>query len=327
LKKYLMVTVAGLFVILLVAVHLSCSDDSSSSSSSSSPATLDETNVDKTLAYVVQTVPGCTQGALVTANQAFLDAVSLLNQQVVDKKVSLVPSSNEFDPAAELTEPINLEGTCGGTITGKLKGDEATGDISGDISFNNFCEGDAGSNVQIDGDLSFSGNIDPEAEDLEINNLKGSSKGITLTVNEGSEQRVYTASFNASLSISSDSVSITIKNFTFADQTEGTEVKLQNFAMTVTEGASTTTVTISGTIDVTDQGSVTFQTVGPVTVSDDGETISGTIKVSGADNTQILVSIDDGVLTVQADTNGDGTYDYFPDALDCTGVALDDISL
>jgi hypothetical protein len=328
LKKSLTIMVAGVFVILLAMFHLSCSDDSGGGSSgSSSSATLDGANVDKTLDYIVETIPGCSQqGALVTANQAVLDAVSIMKEQVVEKKVSLVPSSNAFDPAAEVTEPINFQGTCGGSMSGELTGDDATGDISGDISFDNFCQGEIGSSVVIDGDLSFSGNIDLEAEELEINNLNGSSEGITITVDEGGEQRVYIVSFNASLSMSGDSVSITIKNFAFVDQAEGTEVKLQNFTMTVTEGASSTSLTMSGTIDVTDQGSVTFETVGPITVSNDGQTMTGTIKVSGADNTQILVSIDDGVLTVQADTDGDGTYDYYPDALDCTGVALDDIS-
>jgi hypothetical protein len=83
---------------------------------------------------------------------------------------------------------------------------------------------------------------------------------------------------------------------------------------------------MSGTIDVTDQGSVTIQTVEPIVVSDDGETMTGTIMVSGANKTHIEISIADGILTVHADTDGDGTYDYEPDALDCTGVALDDIS-
>jgi hypothetical protein len=324
MKKYTALTAVLLALILITVVHISCSSDSSSSSGdgSSTPATLDEANVDRTLDYIVQTVPGCSQGTVVTANQAILEAISLTKQQVADKRVRMSPLQNLFQPEAEQTETIDLEGTCGGTMTGELKGDDVTGDISGDISINNFCQGETGSNVVINGKLSFSGNLDPDSGDL--TSLSGSSKGITLTVDEAGEQRAYSAAFNASISMSGDTISITVKSFSFADETEGTEIKLQNFTMTVTQGTTQTSVTMSGTINVTDEGSVQFQTVDPLTVSSDGETVGGSIVVQGADNTAMQVTIDNGMLNVIADTDGDGVFETTR-CLDCTGVAVDEI--
>jgi hypothetical protein len=322
MKKYIALAAVLLVLILTTVVHISCSSDSGSSGGSSTPATLDQAAVDKTVDYIAQTVPGCSQGTVVTANQVILDAVSMMKQQVVDKKIRMSPLSDMFQPETEQTEPIDLEGTCGGTMTGELKGDDVTGDISGDISINDFCLGETGSNVVIDGKLNFSGNLDPDSGDL--TSLSGSSKGITLTVDEGGEQRTYSAAFNASISMSGDTISITVKSFTFADETEGTEIKLQNFTMTLNQGTTQTSVTISGTINVTDEGSVEFQTVGPITVSADGETVAGTIVITGADNTAMQVTIDDGMLNVAADTDGDGTFET-ERYLDCTGVAVDEI--
>ena len=325
MKKIFTFAAVGVLVILMSMAHMSCSSDSGSGSSE--PATLDKANVERTLDYIVETVPGCDKGTVVTANQVILDAVSMMKQQVVDKRVMMSPLSETLQPAAEVTEPIELEGTCPGnegTMIGELKGDDVTGDLSGDISFNNFCSGEAGSSVVINGKLSFSGKLDPDSG--ELTSLKGSSKGITITVDEAGEQRTYSTSFNASLGMSGDTISITVKSFTFADDTEGTEIKLQNFSMTITEGATSTSVTMSGAIDVTDEGSVQFQTVGPLTVSDDGDTVAGTIVITGADNTSMQITIDDGMLNILADTDGDGVLEY-EQCLDCTGVAVDDITL
>ena len=329
MKKFFALMAVGLMMLMAHMAFVSCSGSSGGGggdgASSSAPATLDASNVDKTVDYIVQNVPGCTQGTMLTANQVILDTVATLKHKASEKNVSVFPSAaNAYQPAAE---EILLEGNCaggGGTVTADISANESSGDISGDISFNDFCQEASGSTLAVDGSLKFSGNVDPDSGD--INQLSGSSKGITIDVNENGEQRSYSMSFNAALSMSGDTLSVTVDNFTFADDTKGMTVRLMDFSMAATEGATSTQVVMSGTIDVTDQGSVQFQTDPPLTVSDDGETIAGALVMNGADNTGMVVSIDNGLITVQADTDGDGSYDYFPDTLDCTGVALDDIS-
>jgi hypothetical protein len=327
MKKILVLMSVLLMLALTQTAFISCSGSSGGGGgdSTSPPATLDKASVDETMDYVVQTVPGCTQGTALTANQVILDVVATMRRQAFEKRVGVAsPLSAAIKPAAE---EVLLEGNCvggGGNVTADISGNDTTGDLSGKISFNDFCQEEAGSSLAVDGGLTFSGNMDPDTGDL--TQLSGSSKGITINVDEDGEQRSYFVAFNAALSASGDSISVTVKNFTFSDDTEGTEVHLQNFNLTVTDGETATLATMSGTLDVTDQGSVQFETASPLSISDDGETVAGAIKLNGANNTSMLVSIDNAIITVQADTDGDGTYDYTPDSLDCSGVPVDDIS-
>jgi hypothetical protein len=323
MKKGFTIFAVGLLVIIISMVHLSCSSDSGGGGgeSTSPPATLDESNVDQTVNYVAQAVPGCSKGTVMTANQVLLDAITMMKRQAENKRVQMFSTSNMFQPEEAIDPPI--EGICGGTITGDISGNNQTGNLSGDISLNDYCLGEPGSSVVIDGSLSFSGTVNPDTGDLE--QLSGSSSGINILVEDAGQSQSYSISFDASISMGGDTINITIDEFTFSDDTEGIEIKLLDFNMTIIEGDTSTSVTMSGTIDVTDEGSVQFQTVGPITISEDGSTMSGTFVATGADNTQIQVTIVDGMFNIQADTDGDGTFDY-ESCLDCTGVAVGDIT-
>lgn len=314
----------GLFFIGFISIiAFSCGGgDDESQSKSSTPATLDEENVDNTLDYIVETIPGCTQGGTAGVNQALLSFVSTMKQTMHNQiQLSYAPKQNQ--PAAEEQPPIVLEGTCGGTITITITGDETTGEISGSILFEDYCQGvEEEGTVVINGEVVFSGTIDPVTGD--ITQLSGSSTGITVTVTEGDEESSMTIAFNGTLTIGEETIILNLPSFTFIDQTRGIEISLQDFSVTITQVGTSYEIVVSGTLIVTGQGSVQFTTDGPILITEAGEVTEGSITVIGANNTKMQITfLANGIVAVQADTDGDGTYDYFPEDLDCSELDLD----
>ncbi len=334
MKKIIVFSLACVFSILLTVSYISCGgggggddDGGGDTGGTSAPATLNQKAVDDTLTYIANTIPGCTQGMVITANKALLKAVPIIKSKFSEKVVKSL-GSNRVHPTEATDEIIDLEGTCldaPGSISGTVTSDDDTGDLSGDLVIDEFCQDVDGDTVEIDGDLTFDGNIDPDTAD--ITQFSASSSGIAIVITEdGVTSGSVSLSFSASLSAVGNTTTVAIDSFSFTDAIEGTEVNLDNFSMTLTEGESTSQVELSGTIDVLGEGSVQFATDGPLTLSDDGESVSGTMLLTGADGTQIVVTILDGAVEIAADTDGDGEADYFPDDLDCSELSLDDVS-
>ena len=103
MKKIIALLGIGLLLVMTQTVFISCSGSSGGGGGGDSagpPATLDKSTVDETMAYVVQTVPGCTQATVVTSNQVILDTVATITRQASEKKVGIpVPLWNGIEPA------------------------------------------------------------------------------------------------------------------------------------------------------------------------------------------------------------------------------------
>ena len=127
---------------------------------------LTEENVDESLEFVAENVPGCSFGSSVAGTQAVLGSVADLTQKV-SNQVKLSSISRPVRARDVETETIEFEGSCDpnpGMLTVTLSGDEDTGDLSGDVSFEDFCLEIEESESKINGYFEFSGKIDTDTD-------------------------------------------------------------------------------------------------------------------------------------------------------------------
>lgn len=288
-------------------------------------ATLSEENVNDSLEFVAENVPGCSFGSSVAGTQAVLGSVADLTQKV-SNQVKFSSVSRPIRARDVETETIEFEGSCDpnpGMLTVTLSGDEDTGDLSGDVSFEDFCLEIEESESKINGYFEFSGKIDTETD--ELNQLSASTGPEGITLQEDGD--TYTIGLqNGNMTIEEDTITATVESFYVKEVSGGetTEYRVENLYFQATEGDTETQIIASGQFIHPHEGTVDFTTLGPVTVSDEGEIVSGQVQISGAGSTQVLLSTSGGnVFEVRADTNGDGTFDYTSENLDCSEFDLD----
>ena len=125
-----------------------------------------------------------------------------------------------------------------------------------------------------------------------------------------------------------DQITVTISSMVLTEETAGGSVshQLQNVSLVLTSGATESTMMVSGTYINSDEGAVTLSTLEPITVTDQGEVTSGQLVAYGADGTRVSVKPSEGNLfSIQADTNGDGSYDYQAGTMDCSAFDADSL--
>jgi len=125
-----------------------------------------------------------------------------------------------------------------------------------------------------------------------------------------------------------DQIIIGVNSMVLEEDTSDGSVthQLSNVSINMTSGATGSTMSVSGTYSSSDEGSVTISTPEIITVSSEGEIISGTIFINGAQGTRVEIEASGGnFFVIQADTNGDGSYDYQTGTMDCS--AFDSESL
>lgn len=321
-KKIERVSRLGILVALLAIVPLSCDGNGGEVGGGTNQAILNERNVDDSLEFIVENVSGCSFGAAATNTQNKLKSIVDLSLEVSDQ-ITLVSISRPVRPKATETETMEFEGSCGGNITVSLTINDVTGDISGSVSFNDFCQDVDESQSTINGYLEFSGKIDTETD--ELTQLSGSTgvEGITLQQEEDS----YTLGVqNANITIEGDTITATADSLFVREVSDGEvkEYRVENLAFQGSEEGTTTEITASGQFIHPDEGAISFTTLQPIIVSDEEEMVSGQVEITGADNTRAVLTVSgDNVFQVQADTDGDGVYDYFPNNLDCSEFDLD----
>ena len=160
------------------------------------------------------------------------------------------------------------------------------------------------------------------------------STSLTLTLSEavftdGSDR--YTLG-NVSITVSvtdgelNDQITIDVDSLQLDEDTSEGSVTHQfsNVSIGVTSGATETAISVSGTYINSDEGAVTLSTPALITANSEGEIISGNIVASGAQGSRISMTASGGnQFLIQADTDGDGSYDYQPGTMDCSAFDAD----
>ncbi len=294
----------------------------------SSQAQMDETNVNDALDEIVKALPECSRSGSISASSIGKSAENLsatvgLARQLVDFARSGIDgrpvksaAHQAVSPMATTTEPITeIAGNCGGSLSGSISTNEETGDMSGNIIIENYCQQSSeGTTLEANGDFSFDGNINPLTSMTQIN---ASSSG--LSIKSGTDYDM-TAGFDLSLTMTDSGMTVNADSFFVESNASGHRFSGQNVVLstTVDETDMSTTVSLSGAFVDSEDGSMVITTITPLTVVE-GTVTSGSGTVSGAGGSEVLITATGGnQFEVEVDSDGDGQYDDMAETMDCS---------
>jgi hypothetical protein len=276
-----------------------------------SQATIDETNaVDLATGAYYGGNFGTTMalGAIQTEEDRQISRPrTLIVSQALNKCIDLVnftsASSSTFY-GSTYTETIY--GTCGGSGTISIDVNDVTGDFTGSLNFNNYCE----NGVTISGSTSFSGVIDVNTGDL----LKFSFSFDNLSFNDGSDS--FTIDGNISYNYTTYPVTISM-DILMRDDSTGKVFWSHNYFLSITGGANYIDFYILGRYYDPDYGYVDSESTadfriydGDVWPSQGVLIVEGNTGRLGGSTTARFTGYACGACVVDADTEGGGSYDW-----------------
>jgi len=226
-----------------------------------------------------------------------IDTWNLSSQAAVPASASALSS--------DLDETV--DGECGGSYTIGADVNELTGAISnGTLVYNSYC--DAG--VTLSGTVSFSGQMDLITGEM---NLDFTFDDFTATESDISG----TINGTATCDVDIDTGSITFKDIYIRDNSLSKTCWFHNFVVAGTDESSSYSMTINGRYYDPDYGYIDFSTEEPFTILMDDENPSDGVMIAlGEDGTNArLTALSSTTYMVEADTNGDGTFEWNSDIL------------
>jgi hypothetical protein len=199
-----------------------------------------------------------------------------------------------------LDETVN--GECGGSYTIGADIDSLTGSVSsGTIIYDDYCDG----GIIFSGSLTFAGQIDLVTKEGDLD-----FTFTDCTQKEGSDSVTIngTASFASTLTTQT----MTFKNLYVRDNTLNKVAWFNNFVIVSTEESADSLITMSGRFYDPDSGYIDLSTESPMVILTDDENPSdGVLVAMGRNNTKArLTALTSTTYEVEADTNGDGEYDW-----------------
>ncbi len=218
-------------------------------------------------------------------------------------------------PMVEVTESATISDGFGGTASYTLTMNTETGYFHGTFTFSSW-HGDADSTIS--GTTSVEGQFN---ETGEINSIQFTFHAVTMV--DGADSVTITGTVNLSMTSLSGTASVTATvEIYLGDNVAGKTVWLHEYTVTVTEGPDEspgngipdyTDVSVSGRIYLHDYGCVDVFTPMPFRVYDgSANPASGVFRIEGSEERSAqLVVIDEATgYYVEADLNGDGTYEW-----------------
>jgi hypothetical protein len=198
-------------------------------------------------------------------------------------------------------------GECGGSYTIGADVNELTGAISnGTVVYDGYC--DAG--VTLSGMTSFSGQVNIITQeinlDLTFDDCTVEESGMTETING-----------TAACDVGINTGTITFNDIYIHDSSLDKTYWFHNFTVAMTDESSSYNMTIDGRFYDPDYGYIDFSTEEPFTILEDDENPSeGVLIAFGRDGTKArLTALSSATYMVEADTDGDGTYESSSDIL------------
>lgn len=237
-----------------------------------------------------------TGGLTINGGSRILKVYQVLNDTV--REVDIISDSNKTLYGA--TESGSIDGDCGGTASYSFTADDQTGEFSGSFNFNNYCS----SEVYISGQATVTGTIDTVTEEIETMTLTFSN----LTTVMGSDNMTM----DGDISIQTNEQMITITMEILLEYNAGDVYWIDNYVMNIVEGYSYISIEMEGRFYDPNYGYIDLTTTTPFSVYYYEEYPSeGVLVVTGENNTKArLTSLSSETFQVEADTDGDGSYDY-----------------
>ncbi len=221
------------------------------------------------------------------------------------RQVDLMSRSSGSFVGTIYTESDTIYGDCGGSASYTVRVDDETGDFSGSATFINYCD----DGVTISGGASFSGQVDIYEELL---NFSFSFNNLTGTLGSDS----FTLDGDISVDVTGSSA-IMIMTMLLRDNSTGEVCLVEDYNMTVTVGWDYVDVEVSGRYFDPDYGYVIITTPTPFRIyydnyfpSDGVLVVIGDTGIGGGSTNARLTVLSPTTYQVEADTNGDGTYDW-----------------
>ena len=204
--------------------------------------------------------------------------------------------------ARQVTESETIYGNCGGSASATINVNEVTGNFSGSITFNNFCE----DGVTLGGRTSFAGNINPSTDSFTWFNMAFTN----LTFR--AEGKAYTMAGEMGFDFLSNTRARVTMNIRMRDDNTTKVYQLVNMVLNLTDHFSYLSATMTGRYYDPVHGYVDMTTPVPLQIYyyEDWPT-TGVLMIQGRNNTAATMTF--GInysYWIQADTNGDGNADW-----------------
>jgi hypothetical protein len=244
---------------------------------------------------------------ILRVSQAFEDSL---------RQIDILSKSGERFSKDIYTEDGTTGGDCGGSASYSISLNDQTGYFSGSLTYTDYCSG----GVTLDGSATYSGQFDMNTGYLTT--FTFSFNNITST----SEYESYTLDGDISWVVSGSSATLTM-DMLMRDNTEQKVYKVEDYSMSLTEVGNEIEFEISGKFYDPVYGYISVSTTEPFVFGYyDYYPSEGVLEVTGAPgpasgNTKArLTVLSSTTLKVEADTNGDGTYDYDSGVLNWSDV-------
>jgi hypothetical protein len=223
------------------------------------------------------------------------------------RRVDLMSRSGGIPVGAVYEETGTVDGDCGGSASYTITVNDVTGEFSGSFNFDNYCS----YGVTLSGNVTFSGDVDVNTGYLETFTFSFNN----LTCTSGSDS--FTLDGDISCDVVNDS-SITVSMDMFLKDNNTEKVYwAKNHTMTWTEGAGYMEFEWSGRYYDPDHGYVVVSTDTAFVIYDGDDwpsegvlVITGDTGSEGGPTQARLTVLSSTTFQVEADTDGDGTYDW-----------------
>ena len=210
------------------------------------------------------------------------------------------------NPAVGITQSQTINGSCGGSASFSISFDENTGAFSGNFTFNSFDE----CTEVISGGISISGvfEIVQGPQGPEPGELLALTMSFSALAVSGSETATIAGEITITMSVSSETI---IMDVILHDGAADKTFWVNNYSITVAQGADFTDVTVSGTFYDPDEGFVTLSTPVALHILDVDEWPSGgTLELAGLNGTKArLIVIDSTEFYVLVELGDDALFD------------------
>jgi len=226
-------------------------------------------------------------------------------------------SAAEQNPSSAVqSDADTYPGGCGGNYSYNIQVDTDTGVFSGVLVFNGYCD----SGITLNGSTSFSGIVNVSLRQVEsctinFNSITGASDSESVTMGG----QVYLAVSGATTMITMDMM--------VRDNTDGRVCKIENYQMDITDQGTYAEITLNGRYYDPDYGYLDLETTEAFLVSDANDyphagqlVLNGENGTAGGPTRARLTALSATECQVEADTDGDGTYDYDSGAVPWTSL-------
>ena len=213
------------------------------------------------------------------------------------RRIELDPTNHAFNRTDVIAKEGEFEGACGGGFSYTLEFNRISARFYGYISFQDYCD----DGILVSGDTDIEGDFDVVSGDFMIADF------LFDDLSDGH----LTLDGEASIDFIDSPILLTFTAYS-TDEYIGKTYWFKEYSIALVEWIGYSEIEIFGTFYHPDYGFVLLTTTNPLLIHGaDGWPTSGQFTISGNNATKAqLTAIDQSHLGIEADTDGDGMFDW-----------------